>query len=162
MFVVVRAIAYASLFISLLLIYLPRRILDATGIVRPAVIGPWQIVGGVLCLAGAALAIACILTFVFIGRGTPAPFDPPRKLVVRGPYRVVRNPMYLGATIALTGVAFFYQSWPLCIYAFAFLVATHLFVLIYEEPTLRGLFGREYEDYLHRVGRWWPGFGKTR
>lgn len=160
MFVIVRTLVYAALFISVLLVYLPGRILDATGIVRPALLGPWQLAGAILCLGGAAIALACIATFAFVGRGTPAPFDPPRKLVVRGPYRIVRNPMYLGATIALLGAASFYQSWPLSLYAVAFLVVTHLFVLIYEEPTLRRMFGEEYDLYMRRVGRWWPRFTK--
>jgi protein-S-isoprenylcysteine O-methyltransferase Ste14 len=106
--------------------------------------------------SGAALALACISTFVFVGRGTPAPFDPPRRLVVQGPYRFVRNPMYLGAGMALAGAAFFYQSIPLLGYAGLFLLITHVLVLVYEEPTLRRIFDGDYEAYCGRVGRWWP------
>ena len=101
-------------------------------------------------------ALSCILTFVFVGRGTPAPFDPPRQLVARGPYAFVRNPMYLGAAAALLGAALYYRSPALAAYAIAFLIATHLFVRLYEEPTLRRTFGDEYESYCRRVGRWWP------
>src|SRR2546428_5293566 len=103
----------AQLFIGLLLIFLPNRILSPTGIIQPAAIGAWQIAGMLLGASGAALALACILTFVFVGRGTPAPFDPPRRLVIQGPYRFVRNPMYLGAGLALGGAALFYRSLPL-------------------------------------------------
>jgi protein-S-isoprenylcysteine O-methyltransferase Ste14 len=102
------------------------------------------------------LALACILTFVFAGKGTPAPFDPPRRLVVRGPYRFVRNPMYLGAGLALTGAALFYQSIPMAGYAGAFLLITHFFVILYEEPTLRRTFGTDYAAYCRQTGRWWP------
>jgi protein-S-isoprenylcysteine O-methyltransferase Ste14 len=156
MFVLARAATYSALFIGLLLIFLPDRILSSTGIIQPAAIGVWQVAGMLLGAAGAALALTCILTFVFVGRGTPAPFDPPRRLVVRGPYRFVRNPMYLGAGLALAGAALFYQSIPLLGYAGVFLLITHLFVVLYEEPTLRRTFERDYEAYCRQVGRWWP------
>lgn len=155
-FIFARAATYAALFIGLLLVFLPNRILSATGIIRPSTIGVWQIAGMLLGVSGAALALACILTFVFVGRGTPAPFDPPRRLVVKGPYRVVRNPMYLGAGFALAGAALFYQSIPLLGYAGLFLLITHLFVVVYEEPKLRQTFERDYDAYCRRTGRWWP------
>jgi protein-S-isoprenylcysteine O-methyltransferase Ste14 len=156
MFVLARAVTYSALFIGLLLIFLPDRILSATGVIQPPVIGVWQIAGMLVGASGAAIALACILTFVFVGRGTPAPFDPPRRLVVKGPYRFVRNPMYLGAAIALAGAAAFYQSLPLLGYAGAFVLITHLFVLVYEEPTLRRTFDGDYVAYCQRVGRWLP------
>jgi protein-S-isoprenylcysteine O-methyltransferase Ste14 len=156
MFVLARAATYSVLFIGVLLIFLPDRILGSTGIIQPAANGAWQVAGMLLGASGAALALTCILTFVFVGRGTPAPFDPPRQLVVQGPYRLIRNPMYLGAGLALAGAALFYQSIPLLGYAGSFLVITHLFVVLYEEPTLRRTFVRDYEAYCQRVGRWWP------
>ena len=156
MFVLVRAITYATLFIGLVLVYLPGRLLAGSGIVRPAVIGVPQIAGMIIGAIGAVVALWCILTFAFIGKGTPAPFDPPRGLVIRGPYRFVRNPMYIGAGLALLGAALFYQSWPLLIYAGVFFVATHLFVVLYEEPTLRRTFGDEYDAYCRRVKQWLP------
>jgi protein-S-isoprenylcysteine O-methyltransferase Ste14 len=155
-FIFARAAPYAALFIGLLLIFLPNRILSSTGIVPPSTIGAWQIAGMLFGVSGATLALACILTFVFVGRGTPAPFDPPRRLVVQGPYRVVRNPMYLGAGLALAGAALFYQSIPLLGYAGLFLLITHVFVVVYEEPTLRQTFERDYDAYCRRTGRWWP------
>ena len=155
-FVLARAATYSALFSGLLLIYLPNRILTSAGISRPASIGPWQVAGMLLGVCGAVLAVACILTFVSVGRGTPAPFDPPRQLVVKGPYRFIRNPMYVGATVALAGAALFYRSIPLLGYAAAFIVLLHVFVLFYEEPTLRETFDGEYETYCGQVGRWWP------
>jgi protein-S-isoprenylcysteine O-methyltransferase Ste14 len=155
-FVLARAATYSVLFIGLLLVILPRRILSSTAVIQPPAIGVWQVVGGLLAASGAALALMCILTFVFVGRGTPAPFDPPRRLVVRGPYRLVRNPMYLSAGLAVAGAALFYQSIPLLGYAGLFLFITHLFVVLYEEPTLRRTFDTDYETYCQRVGRWWP------
>jgi protein-S-isoprenylcysteine O-methyltransferase Ste14 len=155
-FILARAATYSVLFIGLLLIFLPARILSSTAVIQPAAIGVWQVIGALLGASGAALALTCILTFVFVGRGTPAPFDPPRRLVIRGPYRLVRNPMYLSAGLALAGAALFYQSIALLGYAGLFLFITHLFVVLYEEPTLRRTFDRDYETYCRRVGRWWP------
>ena len=120
-FLLVRATTYSALFIGLLLLVLPARILSSTGVVRPPAVGPYEIAGMLLGAGGAALASACIVTFVFVGRGTPAPFDPPRRLVIRGPYRFLRNPMYLGAGLALLGAAVSYRSVPLLGYAVAFL-----------------------------------------
>jgi protein-S-isoprenylcysteine O-methyltransferase Ste14 len=156
MFVIFRAITYATLFVGFLLIYLPSRVLAAAGILRPPVNAAPQVAGIIAAGIGTAVALWCIFTFATIGKGTPAPFDPPRRLVIRGPYRFVRNPMYIGAALALAGAAVFYRSLPLLAYAAAFLVVCHLFVLAYEEPTLRRTFGADYEVYCQRVSRWWP------
>jgi protein-S-isoprenylcysteine O-methyltransferase Ste14 len=156
MFVLARAATYSALFIGFLLVFLPGRILSSTGIIQPPAIGVSQVAGMLLGACGAALALACILTCVFVGSGTPAPFDPPRRLMIQGPYRFVRNPMYLGAGLALAGAALFYQSIALLIYAGLFLLVTHLFVVVHEEPTLRRTFDKDYQAYCERVGRWWP------
>ena len=154
MFVLARAATYSTLFVALLLVFVPGRILARSGIVRPAHLGAIEYAGLAVAVAGGTLALWCIVTLTLIGRGTPAPFDPPRKLVVKGPYRYVRNPMYLGAALALCGAALFYRSIPLFGYAGLFLLATHVFVVWYEEPTLSRLFGADYEAYRARVGRW--------
>lgn len=156
MFVLARAVTYAVLFIGLVLVFLPRQVLTWSGIVAPTTFGPAQIAGLIVAALGAALAIWCVVTFVVIGRGTPAPFDPPRALVTRGPYGMVRNPMYIGAALALAGAALYYQSLPLLGYTAGFLLVTHLFVIGYEEPTLRRMFGAMYEEYCARVRRWVP------
>lgn len=136
--------------------FVPGRILERSGIVRPAQLGAAGYAGIALAVVGGGLALWCILTFVVVGRGTPAPFDPPRKLVVRGPYQYVRNPMYLGAALALCGAALVYRSTALFGYAGLFLVATHVLVVCHEEATLARLFGPEYQAYRARVGRWLP------
>lgn len=156
MWVLIRAVTYASLFIGLVLVFLPARVLSWSGITPIPMIGAWQVVGMMVAGLGAAIALWCILTFVILGKGTPAPFDPPRRLVVRGPYRIVRNPMYVGAGLALAGAAMFYKSIPLLSYAGLFGLITHVFVVFYEEPTLRRTFGNDYEVYCGHVGRWWP------
>jgi protein-S-isoprenylcysteine O-methyltransferase Ste14 len=156
MVALMRALTYATLFIGLLLVFVPQQILAATGIVRPERIGPAQIAGLVMIAVGGVLALSCVLTFALIGKGTPAPFDPPRRLVRAGPYARVRNPMYIGAALALFGAALFFGSAPLALYATAFLVVIHLFVVFYEEPTLHRLFGASYDEYRSNVHRWMP------
>jgi protein-S-isoprenylcysteine O-methyltransferase Ste14 len=160
MFVLLRAVTYATLFVGVLLVFLPARILLRSGIQQPLAIGVPQVVGMAIGATGAALALSCILTFVFVGKGTPAPFDAPRRLVDRGPYRTVRNPMYLGAGLALGGAGVFYQSFALLVYAGLFMLVTHLFVVFYEEPALSRSFGHEYDVYCRDVSRWWPGSRK--
>ena len=156
MFIVARALTYSTMFIGLVLVFLPARMLSASGIPVPTSIGFWQAVGMLVGAAGAVLAVSCIVAFALVGKGTPAPFDPPRRLVVAGPYRFVRNPMYIGGALAVAGAAIFYRSLALAAYVFAFLLVSHLFVAAYEEPTLRRSFGKDYTAYCGNVGRWWP------
>jgi protein-S-isoprenylcysteine O-methyltransferase Ste14 len=155
-FVLVRALTYSTLFVGVLLMFVPARLLSRSGLTAPASIGPVQAAALAVTALGALLAAWCILTFVVLGRGTPAPFDPPRRLVVRGPYRLVRNPMYLGAAAALAGAAVYYGSVALAVYAAVFLLLMHAFVVGYEEPTLRATFGAEYDRYREQVHRWYP------
>jgi hypothetical protein len=79
-FVLVRAITYATLFIVFLVVYLPGRFLSWSGIVAPATTRALQVAGMIMVIIGTVIALWCVFTFVFIGKGTPAPFDPPRKL----------------------------------------------------------------------------------
>jgi len=152
----IRTVTYAAVFIGFFLVFLPARLLERSGVIRPAVIGVVEIAAATVTVLGAALALWCVLTFALVGRGTPAPFDPPRRLIRSGPYGLVRNPMYIGAGLALAGAALFYRSLPLLGYTVGFFLITHVFVLVYEEPTLKRLFGDEYHEYLKRVQRWWP------
>jgi protein-S-isoprenylcysteine O-methyltransferase Ste14 len=156
MFVLLRAVTYATLFIGFVLVFLPSRFLSWSGVTGPPAIGLTQVAGILLTAVGAALALWCVLTFALVGKGTPAPFDPPRRLVIRGPYKYLRNPMYLGAATALLGAALFYRSAILASYVAVFLLVTHAFVVWYEEPTLRATFGAEYDTYCKDVRRWRP------
>ncbi|MSO56658.1 MAG: isoprenylcysteine carboxylmethyltransferase family protein [Acidobacteria bacterium] len=155
-FILTRAVTYAALFVSVMLVFLPARVLDLAGVSAPITIGPLQAAGMALGSAGAALAVWCVLTFALVGQGTPAPFDPPRRLVVRGPYRFVRNPMYIGAGCALIGAALFYRAPELLGYVGVLWMATHTLVVFYEERVLGRTFGHDYEEYRHQVRRWLP------
>jgi protein-S-isoprenylcysteine O-methyltransferase Ste14 len=156
MWVLLRAVTYATLFIGFVLVFLPVSILSWSGTTLIQVIGVWQVFGMMVAGVGAAIALSCVLTLVFLGKGTPAPFDPPRRLVVRGPYRIVRNPMYVSAGLVLVGATLFYKSIPILIYVGVLGLLTHLVVVFREEPTLRRTFGNDYEVYSGHVGRWWP------
>ena len=107
-------------------------------------------------IAGAATYFWCLWDFAVTGRGTPAPVDPPKQLIVRGLYRYVRNPMYLGVLLVIVAWNLAFPSGALVQYGLAVAVAFHLTVLLIEEPLLRHKFGAAYEAYLHAVPRWIP------
>ena len=109
-----------------------------------------------LMVVGGGLVLVSLSTFVVRGRGTPAPFDAPREFVATGPYRWIRNPMYVGAFLLLAGYALSAGSLEAIPVAFAMLGAAHLFAVLYEEPTLRRRFGASYEAYAQRTPRWIP------
>ena len=114
---------------------------------------------GLICIAvGTALLAACIFEFARSGKGTLSPVDPPRHLVVRGLYRYVRNPMYLSVTTIVFGELLVTRSSALAIYWVLWFLSVNLFVIGYEEPTLRRLFGASYDEYCDHVGRWVPTF----
>jgi protein-S-isoprenylcysteine O-methyltransferase Ste14 len=108
--------------------------------------------------SGVSLLATCIWEFARSGRGTLSPVDPPKHLVVRGLYRYVRNPMYLAVTLIVLGEALLLASLNLLLYWAFFFGVVNLFVMGYEEPTLREQFGAEYDEYTRRVGRWIPSF----
>ena len=115
--------------------------------------------GSVLVVAGIALYLMCAFWgFALRGKGTPAPIDPPKKLVMEGPYRIVRNPMYWSVLFVMLGEALVFRSLPLAEIGCVFFACTALFVMVYEEPLLRVKFGPEYEEYCRRVPRWIPRF----
>ena len=118
----------------------------------------WRWLAAVPSVLGFSVALRCIWDFGWTGRGTPAPVVPPRRLVVVGYYRYVRNPMYLGFAVGWIGlwIVFGHRD-PRAIAAVAAVaLGVHLFVVLYEEPTLRKKFGVDYEESLRNVHRWWP------
>ena len=94
--------------------------------------------------------------FALIGGGTPAPIAPTKILVVKGLHRFVRNPMYIGVALVIGGQAWLFHSWHIAIFMVGMLLTAHLFVVFYEEPTLRKQFGEEYDRYHASVPRWIP------
>ena len=106
--------------------------------------------------AGVALYLWCAWNFAVRGRGTPAPIDAPRILVVQGPYRYVRNPMYVAVLALVASRAILWRSSPILVYLAFVATCFHLFIMVYEEPRLRSSFGSQYEDYCRRVHRWLP------
>jgi protein-S-isoprenylcysteine O-methyltransferase Ste14 len=105
---------------------------------------------------GVLLYLACVWVFATGGRGTPGLWDSPRRVVTIGPYRWVRNPIYLAALLIVSGQAWLFFSVDLLIYAAALAVAFHLFVTCYEERRLGARFGEPYEAYRRTVRRWLP------
>ena len=109
-------------------------------------------------VVGVGMLIWCFGDFLIKGRGTPAPIDPPKELVVDGLYRYFRNPMYVGVLMVIFGHFLWLGYWILSIYAIVVFTAFSAFVIYYEEPHLRKTFGAAYEDYCRRVPRWLPRF----
>jgi protein-S-isoprenylcysteine O-methyltransferase Ste14 len=119
----------------------------------------WRTLSFVLIVLGVAVYLhTAFWGFALRGQGTPAPIAPTRKLVVEGLHRYVRNPMYLGVLLIVIGQVVLFRSRTLLYYAASFWLAAHLFVLLYEEPTLQRKFGDEYGNYKQRVPRWIPRF----
>jgi protein-S-isoprenylcysteine O-methyltransferase Ste14 len=115
-----------------------------------------RVVGALLVALGIAALLECFARFAIKGRGTPAPIAPTETLVVTGLYRFVRNPMYVAVVSAILGQALLLGSTRLLAYALAVWTAFHIFVLAYEEPTLRQQFGESYDRYRAHVRRWIP------
>lgn len=118
----------------------------------------WRWIACLPSVLGFAVALRCLWDFGRTGRGTPAPIAPPKKLVVVGFYRYVRNPMYLGFFVGWGGlwVVFGTANGLAIVVATMVVLGTALLVRLYEEPTLRKMFGVEYEEYCRNVRRWWP------
>ncbi len=123
---------------------------------RVAASGPTLAAAICLFVLGASIYGWCVWDFASFGRGTPAPIDAPKKLVVRGLYRYTRNPMYVGVLSTMLGFSLLYQALPVLLYALVVATAFNLFVMLYEEPHLTREFGEQYQDYCGRVGRWLP------
>jgi protein-S-isoprenylcysteine O-methyltransferase Ste14 len=156
LFIALRAAIFGTGFIFLwgwVALSLRHRYDNSLGFALP---GWAHAIGIAMIVAGGTLAFACVATFVTRGEGTPAPFDPPRKFVAAGPYRFVRNPMYIGGFTVLLGFGLYEQSPAILVFTLPWLLFAHLFVIVYEEPHLRATFGTRYETYCRSVRRWWP------
>jgi protein-S-isoprenylcysteine O-methyltransferase Ste14 len=151
-----KTIMIGSVFLGIVAFLIPLRVFIATRHRVVADIGSVRYAGLIPLTLGACLVLWCLKEFVVHGRGTPAPFDPPTQLVIQGPYRYVRNPMYIGLFLVLIGEAMLYTSFFVLLYALVLIAAAHVFIVFYEEPTLRRKFGESYKQYLRSVPRWLP------
>jgi len=155
LFVAFRAVLYATFFIGLWtwLVLSVRGFDVAAGRYLPF---PFLLPGVALVFVGALVVVWCVVTFVVRGSGTPAPFDAPRVFVASGPYRFVRNPMYLGAFLVLAGAGMALRSPSVLALAAAALVLFHAFTVVVEEPGLERRFGESYRAYRASTNRWRP------
>ncbi len=126
----------------------------AAALAKPANPAFW--LAAVLGAAGMVFAVWTASLFLRVGEGTPAPWDPPRKLVVRGPYRQVRNPMITSVLAMLAAEALLFQSWPLAAWLVVFFAANAVYFPLSEEPGLVRRFGADYTRYKAKVPRWLP------
>lgn len=122
----------------------------------PATWGWAQWGAGLFGLLGAVVFLQSVWLLAIRGQGTPAFFDPPRKLTKRGPYKWVRNPMYLALMALVAAVALFCESWHIGVYFVCLVCVLHLLVVLHEEQELRFRHGAIYEDYKREVPRWLP------
>lgn len=157
--VALRTLLFSILVPGMVALYFPYLFLEgAHELTLPLMFSlPW--IGIIPFALGIALYFWCAGEFTFRGGGTPAPIDPPRALVIKGPYRWTRNPMYVAVLSTILGEALLFRSAALAIYAVLLFGTFHLFIISYEEPTLQRLFGAAYTEYQHAVPRWllrWP------
>lgn len=151
----VRSLLWTILLPGVVAGYVPWRFFGL-GAARVDTVGAAEVAAFLSIGLGALRLAACIVEFARSGRGTLSPVDPPRRLVVRGLYRYVRNPMYLSVTAIVLGEALLTKSAALAVYWIIWFAAANVFVLAYEEPALRRRFGAPYDEYVRHVGRWVP------
>jgi protein-S-isoprenylcysteine O-methyltransferase Ste14 len=151
-----RSVFFTFLLPGTVTVLIPYRLISSRGTGVLAGHPALGYLGVPLIVIGSTGLVWCIWEFFSAGRGTLAPVDPPKYLVVRGLYRYVRNPMYVSVVTILLGEAIFFGSVPVLFEAGVFIVLAHLFVLFYEEPILRRRFGKSYERYTQTVRRWIP------
>lgn len=153
------ALLGTSLFLIFLapffMIWLPYEILVSSENAYRVDIGKFRYLGIIPIAMGIIIYFWCSSSFVFIGKGTPVPFTPTKKLIVTGLYRFIRNPMYIAAVSLLTGEALLFQSIGILIYCLIMfgILNVHVFM---EETFLASKFGLEYENYRRQVPRWIP------
>jgi protein-S-isoprenylcysteine O-methyltransferase Ste14 len=143
----------------LVVVIVPWALLGGSDEARPADHSLFRLrtfAGGILFVWGFVFFAWCVRLFARVGRGTLAPWDPTRHLVVAGPYRYVRNPMISGVALMLLGEAAFWGSRAVGMWAASFLAINHLYFVLSEEPGLERRFGQEYRTYKAEVPRWIP------
>lgn len=150
----VKAAFFTMLFPGTVTVIIPYYILKAAGENELPPLTVQTIFFLITGLAGAVILLYCIWGFAFYGKGTLAAIDPPKVLMVRGFYRHTRNPMYLAVLCILISEAICFNSINILIYAAAVFLAFYLFVIFYEEPHLKKVFGDEYTEFIKTIPRW--------
>jgi protein-S-isoprenylcysteine O-methyltransferase Ste14 len=156
MLLLVKNILFTVLVPGTVAIYVPLWIIAPRAVTTPLEWNTTQIVALLPLSLGTASYFWCLWHFAVTGHGTPAPIDAPKRLVVQGLYRYIRNPMYVGVLLVIMGWALFFESWALLIYGLVVWITVHLFVVLVEEPMLEQQFGEAYVRYRNQVGRWLP------
>lgn len=151
---IARAVFFTLLMPGVVTVVVPCYILGGPAALRMPVFSFPGVIVAAFGLFASGVLLYCIWAFAFYGEGTLAPVSPAKALVVRGPYRRTRNPMYLAVVCVLLSEALLFERPELTIYAALVFVFFHLFVLLYEEPHLKGQFGEEYRRYCETVPRW--------
>jgi len=146
---------------GMVLIFIPAAILWVTAgttfaeeVLKPGRMAFWLSL--VPAVFGLVFAVWTVLLFMKFGKGTPAPWDPPKKLVVRGPYRHVRNPMITSVLLMLITESLVFQSWFLAGWTLVFFMMNLLYFPLVEEKGLERRFGEDYRAYKANVPRWVP------
>ena len=160
--VIIKTLVFTLLLPGVFLVLVPYFLLSWFGDEFNVEIGSFRYFGALPVLLGVLIYIQCAWSFVSLGKGTPAPVDPPKELVVQGLYKHVRNPMYLGVLFLLIGEVIFFGSLLLILYTALVFLCFHVFVVVYEEPHLRARFGDSYKRYRESVPRWIPRWRKTK
>ncbi len=152
---ILKTILFTILVPGSVLIVIPSWILEGFPKIQSGAPTP---LGVVMIAMGAAIYFRCAWEFAVRGLGTPAPIAPTKFLVTTALHRYVRNPMYIGVFSVILGEAITFRSLRLLAYAALLCIPVELFVVFYEEPTLRRQFGDSYEEYWRTVPRWIPKF----
>jgi protein-S-isoprenylcysteine O-methyltransferase Ste14 len=155
---VLRTVLFTVVVPATVVLYVPAGLAGSRAGVDPGL----RLVGLAVAAGGLLLTGWCWVEFISRGRGTPAPWDPPRLLVRGGPYRYVRNPIYIGIVAVLLGETAFLRSAALLLWSLVVALSFHLAVVLYEEPGLKERFGVDYERYMAAVPRWVPRLRRSR
>jgi protein-S-isoprenylcysteine O-methyltransferase Ste14 len=151
-----RTILYAVLFLGFWLGYLPWQVLRLDAAIGQFLQAFLMYLGLLLFVLGAGLLFSGAYYLVLRGEGTPLPLDPPKRMVVAGPYARVQHPLMLGLLLVAFAEAFWFYSASLCLYAVLLVVLANLYLTYIEEPRLEKRFGDDYRAYRHAVPRWLP------
>lgn len=141
---------------GLFAVFLPLKLLSLNWQLFSVNIGAARYGGLIFIIIGTVINLKCYWDLIFTGKGTPDPLMPTEKLVARGFYQFVRNPVYVGLFLILIGEALLFMSTVLLVYSLLWLLVLNLIVVFIEEPSLRRRFGESYDEYLGSVPRWTP------